>query len=282
MNVHFGVVQKYFPQKGFGFVKHPLNPRTRKEVFFHISNVPKSLKGIVEKLSSYEPGDDIYFWYEAENTRKGEQVKRILRTEGIGELLKSNLHNFTHELEFIWQDIETLQPFWLCDVTLDLIGIDGLNKLKLERESLEKDNKDKKDKKEAEELQQKERDRLKKIELEKIENERRRIEEEKKKQLELQKRQQKIEEEEFELLVAEMEQKNFTMSAQVSNYIINNRLGEKYKHISGVLVMENNSSIFEFNGGFPTNVYAKLCERLNLGNKRTKSRVVSFTAFKDL
>lgn len=92
----------------------------------------------------------------------------------------------------------------------------------------------------------------------------------------------RIEHEEFELLVDEMESQDFTMSGQVSNYIISNRLGDKYKHISGILEMENNGSSWKFNGGFPPKIYAMLCERLNLGNKGTEARVVGFTPFKDL
>ena len=79
-----------------------------------------------------------------------------------------------------------------------------------------------------------------------------------------------------------MESKGFTESAQVSYYIIRNRLGDKYKHISGVLEMENSDSSWKFNGGFPPKIYAMLCGRLNLGNRGTQSRVVGFTAFKDL
>lgn len=261
MNIYLGVVNKYFPQKGFGFVTHPLDSITRKDVFFHISKIQKSHKNIANKLLSYELGDNIYFWYEAENTHKGEQVKSILQTDSIGELLKSNPSSFTQKLEFIWQDIGTSQPIWLEDVTLDLVGINGLNKLKLEREFL----------KEAKELQRKERERLQEIEREKIEKERERIKEEMQKQ-----------KEEFELLIAEMEPKGFTMSAQVSNYIVRNRLGDKYKHISGVLEMTNGISSWKFNGGFPPEIYAMLCDRLNVVDKKTNSRVVDFTPFKDL
>ena len=149
MSVHFGVVEKYFSEKGFGFITHPLDSKIRKDVFFHIRNIKKSNKIVADKLSSYAPGDNIYFYYEAENTSKGEQVKSILPTDSIGELLKSNLHNLTQTLERIWQDFETPQPVWLCDVTQDIIGTDGLNKLKQERGHLiEK-------KKEAEELKRK-------------------------------------------------------------------------------------------------------------------------------
>ena len=79
-----------------------------------------------------------------------------------------------------------------------------------------------------------------------------------------------------------MQPKGFTQSSQVSHYIIHNRLGDKYKHISGVLEMINSHSSWKFNGGFPPHIYAKLCDRLGLGNKGTDSKVVGFTAFKDL
>ena len=265
MNVYFGVVEKYFSEKGFGFITHPLDSKIRKDVFFHIRNVKKSNKIIADKLSSYAPGDNIYFYYEAENTSKGEQVKSILPTDSIGELLKYNLHNLTQTLERIWKDFEIPQPVWLCDITQDIIGTDGLNKLKQEREHLiEK-------KKEAEELKQKEKERIeaeRQLQLELQRKERERIEVERQKQRELQEQQRKVEQEEqvrqrrikdeeFELLVAEMKSKGFTMSAQVSNYIINHRLGNKYGHISGILVMENSSSSWEFNGGFPPDIYAK-------------------------
>ena len=283
MNVHFGVVKKYFPQKGFGFVTHPLDSKTRQDVFFHIRNVQKFNRDIADKLSSYEANDDIYFYYEAENTPKGEQVKSALPTDGIGELLKDNLHDFTQKLECLWRNIETAHPVWLCGVTRDLIGTDGLNKLKIETESL------KKEKKEAEELKRKEierikeekqkqlelQERLRKIEAEERERQRK-IEDEE------QERQQKIEDEEFELLVAEMKPKGFAKSAQVSNYIIKHRLGDKYKNISGILEMENNGSSWKFNGGFPPRIYAKLCKEIGLGNEGTYSKVVGFTPFKDL
>lgn len=264
MNIYFGVVKKYFPQKGFGFVTHPLDSETRKDVFFHISNVQKSDKGIADKLSSYEPNDDIYFWYGAEITPKGEQIKSVLRTDAISELLNSFPYSFTKnrvmvKIKYIWRS--ELHPIWLCDVTLNVIGIDGLNKLKLERENL-----------------MKERERLREIDRERIMKEKQKQQE----QQEQQERQRKIEEEEFELLVAEMEPKGFTMSEQVSNYIIRNRLGDKYKNISGVLEMKNSGSSWKFNGGFPPKIYAMLCERLKLGNKGTQSRVVRFTPFKDL
>jgi len=95
-------------------------------------------------------------------------------------------------------------------------------------------------------------------------------------------KQRNLKDEEFEALLAEIKHKGFTMSEQVSDYIVKNKLGTKYKHISGILEMENNHSSWEFNGGFPPKIYAKLCKRLKLGNKGTNSKVVKFTPFKDI
>lgn len=157
-------------------------------------------------------------------------------------------------------------------MTIGLFGSDAHDELKSERDTLiQKRN-------EEREIQRKEQERLRKIDEEKANLE----QEKRKRQKEIEDRKQKIEEEEFELLVAEMQSKGFTMSAQVSHYIIKNRLGDKYQNISGVLEMVNGISSWKFNGGFPPKIYAKLCERLKLDNKGTDSRVIGFTSFKDL
>lgn len=91
-----------------------------------------------------------------------------------------------------------------------------------------------------------------------------------------------IMDQEFELLVDEIKSKGFNKSAEVSKYIIRNKLGNKYQNISGVLVMSNSKDTWKFNGGFPPKIYAKLCERLNLSNNGSDSKVVEFTSFKDL
>ncbi|MFZ4060046.1 MAG: hypothetical protein ACOYK5_02315 [Bacteroidia bacterium] len=91
-----------------------------------------------------------------------------------------------------------------------------------------------------------------------------------------------IMDQEFELLVDEIKSKGFNKSAEVSNYIIRQKLGNKYQNISGVLVMSNSKDTWKFNGGFPVEIYAKLCKRLNLSNNGSDSKVVEFTSFKDL
>jgi hypothetical protein len=110
----------------------------------------------------------------------------------------------------------------------------------------------------------------------------RKIEQASKRQRAKEKSQEEMEDQEFELLVAELQSEGFTQSSQVSSYIIQNKLGNKYQNISGVLEMKNSSSTWKFKGGFPPKIYAMVCERLNLGNKGTDSKVTKFTSFKDL
>ena len=89
-------------------------------------------------------------------------------------------------------------------------------------------------------------------------------------------------EREFKMLVAEMRPKRFTMSCQVSRYIVKHQLGRKYKFISGYIDFENSVSSWTFKGGISPAYYARLCSALNLGNKRTNSYVRSFTPYADL
>ena len=95
-------------------------------------------------------------------------------------------------------------------------------------------------------------------------------------------RKENIEHYEFEQLVSEMIPLKFTLSSQVSAYIMNNRLGYKYKNISGIVKMEQDGNIWNFDGGFPPRIYAKVCSRLGLNNKGSHARVVDFKSFNDL
>jgi hypothetical protein len=89
---------------------------------------------------------------------------------------------------------------------------------------------------------------------------------------------------EFDLLVKEIGSLNIklTKSHEVSRYIVDNRLGDKYQNLAGELEMENNSSQWKFNGGIAPKYYKKLCERLGLTNKSTYSKVRKFVSYKDL
>lgn len=87
---------------------------------------------------------------------------------------------------------------------------------------------------------------------------------------------------EFDTLVDELKQYNFTTSGQVSRYILDNNLGRKYPNISGIVRMEKGVEAWDFNGGFPPDIYAKLCKELGLRNKRSGAKPVGFKAYKNI
>lgn len=94
--------------------------------------------------------------------------------------------------------------------------------------------------------------------------------------------QEQVEEDEFNQLVAETRSRNFSHSKELSKYIVDNKLGYKYKNISGILEMENHEGRWKFKGGFPPYIYARLCDELDLGNEGTDAKPREFTPYKDL
>lgn len=88
--------------------------------------------------------------------------------------------------------------------------------------------------------------------------------------------------EEFHQLLVEMRPLGFKRSKQLSKYIVDNKLGLKYKNISGILRMEYEGETWDFRGGFPPGIYRIICKELELGNQGTKARPVKFTPFKDI
>jgi hypothetical protein len=90
------------------------------------------------------------------------------------------------------------------------------------------------------------------------------------------------EEREFSKLVTEISSRRFTNSAQVSKYIMENRLGYKYKNISGIVTMRQGGRKWDFKGGFPSHIYARLCDELDLSNNGSKAEVVGFRSFRSV
>ena len=162
-------------------------------------------------------------------------------------------------------NIDLQIPEWLVQISIDLIGVDQTNKMKIERDGLElKRN-------EANEKKRKEEESLQKIENAKLD----RLEKEEREQ-------QEIESYEFEQLIEEITPLGFTHSSQVSSYIMRTKLGYKYKNISGIIEMELEGRTWQFKGGFPPKIYAQICSELGLGNKGSYARVVGFNSFKKL
>jgi len=265
MEIDFGIVKKYFTDRGFGFVGHTfLNPHSN-EVFFHIKNIKRSDLDLARRIDNEELSEAIYFWYETEISKKGEQVCAVLNSEIIHKKYSDDLPAFIEKIESIWRDIGLQEPEWLDQISIDLIGVDRTSKLKIERDGLElkRNEENEKKRREAEAIQ--------KIEDAKYERARRE-----------KRAQQEIEDNEFEQLIAEMTPLGFTNSSQVSSYIMRNKLGYKYKNISGVIEMELEGRTWNFKGGFPPRIYAQICSELGLGNEGSHARVVGFNSFKKL
>jgi|SRR5690554_2793398 len=88
--------------------------------------------------------------------------------------------------------------------------------------------------------------------------------------------------EELYELVEEIKDQNFSHSGELSHYITKNRLGSKYKHIAGVVYMENDNSSWKFKGGFPPKIYAIVCQILGLHSQGTRSWVSGYKTYSEL
>ena len=245
MSIEFGIVSKYFADKGFGFVRHTFGGCGEAGVFFHIKSIKKTSPELAAKLDQDETIDGLYFWYETQVTNKGEQVWRVVHANEVQSSAAGSLTLLTRKVEALWKDIASTQPKWLEGVTLDLVGEKRAGELCVEREALQ----------EAAEA-------------------------ERQKAAEEQKAQQDLEEREFAQLVAEMKPLGFSESKDVSSYIVCNRLYLKYQNISGIVRMMKSGDMWDFKGGFPPKIYARLCEALELSNQGTRARAVGFTPFK--
>ena len=276
MNIDFGIVTKYHREKGFGFVTHTFRAGSQKEIFFHIKNIKKTHSNLAKKLDSEESNDIIFFWYETVPTDKGEQVRSALQSFDIQKKAANSLQYFIEKITTIWRNINQPMPVWIHDVTVDLVGVSRTDELSLERQNLEIKKNELEDKRRKEQEAQKEEQR--KWQEERMDLLKAKLQE----SFEKNTLQEETEEKEFKQLVEEMKSKGFTHSKQVSNYIVKNRLGEKYKHISGIVRMEQAGTSWNFNGGFPPKIYARLCNELGLYSQGTNARAVGFTSFKDL
>lgn len=89
------------------------------------------------------------------------------------------------------------------------------------------------------------------------------------------------EDKEINSLVEECIAHNFHESIQVSHYIVKNKLGYKYRLISGYVDFENQTHAWTLKGGIAPRFYKEVCRRLSLANRRSKAKVVGFRSFND-
>jgi len=89
-------------------------------------------------------------------------------------------------------------------------------------------------------------------------------------------------ENEYIQIIEEMKPLELTHSSELSNYIVENKLGEKYRNISGIVKMDQDGKTWDFEGGFPKDIYKRICEDLGLVNKHSRAKAVGFKSYNDL
>ena len=268
MNLAFGVVEKFISDRGFGFVTNELPGGKRESYFFHIKGVKKARPDLIAGLES---GNGTWFWYSLEESPKGKLAVPLDQCQWNAR--KQEAECMVEQIEQIWAQAGAL-PSWLDQVTSELLGTDRAMLLTQERALREAARK--RIAEEQRKLQEAERlVRVAKLEADRA---RRLAEEEAERAQEAAKEAE--EEAEFTALVAEIAALGFTQSAQLSTYIRKNQLGYKYKTISGFLTMESDGQQWKFEGGFPPNIYARLCGELGFWKKPDpRSRPVAFESF---
>ena len=272
MNIEVGSIKQYNRNRGFGFVSRTFTQGP--DVFFHISSLDQRIKDLTEQHTNKSLLGLFHFWYKYEPSPKGIRVCEVLPPHNIPDEVGDALPSLISKVESIWRYKKSDRPLWLYDVSVVLMGSERAAEMR----SLSL------------------REQIKNIEKENVIQARKFVRHKRQKNVvrdrsevsEIHKRKknvaqsQKIMDEEYEKLLAEISDKGFTKSKEVSAYIIRNRLGNKYKNISGKLTMEKDGREWAFKGGFPTDIYAKLCSDLGLGHQDSGARVIDFESFKDL
>jgi len=261
MTIDFGCIKSYKPDRGFGFVGRTfLNPNG--EVFFHIRKIKKKRPELAQKLDSNEDFKEVNFWYEIERNDKGEQVSELwLSREHIPQNYTDELSGLVQKVESIWKNIGSAKPSWLDFVTLDLVGVDRKHELSIERDN------SKNQLREAEEKQHREAEEKRQNEIRRIRGAHGLT---------------NTEADELEKLLVEMRSLKFTHSKQLSNYIVKHQLGCRYRNISGIVRMEESGTEWDFNGGFPSDIYRIICTELDLHSQGTSARVIQFRSYREL
>lgn len=294
MTVDYGKVERYIGDRGFGFVSHTFADIPPKEVFFHIKVAKRTHPKLAQALDSTTTTEDMYFWYEYTTSSKGQEVSAILDLKRIQENYPDHKAAFIDTIKTRWMNVKKPLPESLRKATSDLLTSDEVNQLTASRETLEAEQR-----RQQEELRRTEAASIQMIAeqraaQQRVEAAKRQVIAEQmvaQQRAEAAKRQviaeqtaaqQGVEEEEFRKLVAEMSALRYTHSSQVSAYIVSQRLGYKYKNISGILQMELNGNIWDFDGGFPPNIYRRLCNELGLRSRGSGAEVRAFTLYKDI
>lgn len=93
MDIDFGKVEKYFTDRGFGFVSHTFASTSSRDIFFHIKMIKQVSPEMAQVLDDDGADGAIYFWYKFEGTAKGEQVIKVLDVSDISKREKRQIEN---------------------------------------------------------------------------------------------------------------------------------------------------------------------------------------------
>jgi len=110
VSIDFGIVRMFFPERGFGFVTHEFATGAATDVFFHVKNIQKDRPDLVEYLKGKGTMGSACFWYETENTPKGDQVYRVLEPSNIATVDREAFISLSRRVESILIDINASVP----------------------------------------------------------------------------------------------------------------------------------------------------------------------------
>lgn len=290
--IDFGRVGRYVEDKGFGFVSQSFHSQYEDDVFFHIKTIKRSHPEIAKRLDNggyiEDSGDDnvksfsnaVCFWYKVNKTSKGMQVKSVI---DINDLSDNEVKTLCEKIEGIWKDQKNISNS-LIHASEDLLGVDRTNELKNKKKDHEIEEQEiyLKNLKEESALRKNGSEPKMLIDGNLIKGE---IDFTKQRLRELKGTETKyleLIENEYKQIIEEMKPLGFTHSKEVSYYIIENKLGEKYKNISGVIKMEKEGNSWNFKGGFPPKVYKRICEDLDLENEGSNAKAIGFESYSNL
>lgn len=229
MTIDFGKFERYIEERGFGFVSHTFEKGPPSEVFFHIKVVKRTHPELAQELDSAASSAPIFIWYEYRATPKGQEVVAFLTSQQLRQRHADQIDALVAALKTAWTNIEKPLPESLRKATCDLLASDEASDLTEQRKALEAERE-----RRQEEIRAAEAARLKSLAEQRAAQEQ--AEAARRKAIAAERAdKEKLDEEEFRHLVAEMLPLGFTHSSQVSRYIVRNKLGFKYKHISGIL-----------------------------------------------
>ena len=135
MALDYGIVQKYDTKRGTGFVERTIQTDIHglDEVVFHISKIKEGYPSAAHQLKSGNHSG-ISFWFETENTKKGERVSQVWLI--ADDIPSSQRDSFLTMIQSHWQDIDKPLPDWLGKITYQFVGNIGLDKLSQKRKCL--------------------------------------------------------------------------------------------------------------------------------------------------